>query len=32
MNQVSQRDVLHFVCDCLDYYSLLADVGVADAQ
>ena len=32
MNQVSQRDVLHFVCDCWDYYSLLADVGVADAQ
>ena len=32
MNQVSQRDVLHFVCDCLDYYSLLADVGVAEAQ
>ncbi len=32
MNQDSQRDVLHFVCDRLDYYSLLTDVGVADAQ
>ncbi len=26
MNQDSQRDVLHFVCECLDYCSLLTDV------
>ncbi len=32
MNQDSQRDVLQFVCDWLDYYPLLTDVGVADAQ
>ena len=32
MNQVSQRAVLHFVCDCFTYYILLTNVGVADAQ
>ena len=32
MNQVLQRDVLHFVRGCLDFCPLLADVGVADAQ
>jgi len=25
MNQVSQKGVLHFICDCVAYDSLLAD-------
>ena len=32
INQMSQRNVLHFVVDFSNYYSLSANVGVADAQ